>query len=89
MAKETMNMEQLPGSNLVYLPADDGSSGILLNVGLIRIVDEICEGHCRVCFSETHQFSLQGKGADQLIVLLGSRAILVDGSRSKSMSETP
>jgi hypothetical protein len=83
-----MNMEHLPDPNLVYLPAADGSNGVLLNVGLIRMVDEISNGHCRVWFSETHQVSLHGKGADQFIVLLGSRAILTDGSRSTRVSET-
>ena len=89
MAKDKMNMEQLPDSNLVYLPADDGSDARLLNVELIRMVDEIRNGHCRVWFSETHQVSLHGKGADQFILLLGSRAILTDGSRSRTLSEIP
>jgi len=84
-----MNMGHLPDSNLVYVPADDGSDAILLNVELIRMVDEIRNGHCRVWFSETHQVSLHGKGADQIIVLLGSRAILTDGGRSTTLSEIP
>jgi hypothetical protein len=84
-----MNMEQLPNGNFVYLPADDGANGILLNVGLVRVVDEIREGHCRIWFSETHQFSLHDKAANQFIVLLGSRAILTDGRRSRAFSETP
>ena len=81
-------MEHLPDSNLVYLPAADGSNGVLLNVGLIRMVDEISDGHCRVWFSETHQVSLHGKGAKQFIVLLGNRVILTDGTRSTRVSET-
>jgi len=81
-------MEHLPDSNLVYLPAANGSNGVLLNVGLIRMVDEIHDGHCRVWFSETHQVSLHGKGANQFIVLLGSRVILTDGNRSTRVSET-
>jgi hypothetical protein len=84
-----MNMEQLSDATFVYLPADDGSNGILLNVGLVRVVDEIRDGHCRIWFSETHQFSLHDKGANQFIVLLGNRAILTDGSRSRASSETP
>ena len=34
--KAKMNMGQLPDSNLVYVPASDGSDAILLNVGFIR-----------------------------------------------------
>jgi len=87
--KEKMNMEQLPNANFVYLPAHDGSNSILLNVGLVRVVDEIRDGHCRIWFSETHEFSIHDKAANQFIVLLGSRAILMDGSRSRASSETP
>ena len=79
-------MEQETNPNLFALKSDDGAI-TLINLNLVRMVDEIRSDHCRLVFSESHAVEIHGTGAQLLLSTLAARSVSMDGSPLKGLGE--
>ncbi|MBZ5492940.1 MAG: hypothetical protein LAO76_18635 [Acidobacteriia bacterium] len=59
--------------------ANDNSQQ-LINLGQVRVIDEISKGHCRLVFSENYTHTLTGDGADSLVAQIVAHSVTIDGT---------
>jgi hypothetical protein len=58
----------------------NGNSQQLINLGQVRVIDEISKGHCRLIFSENNPHTLIGDGADSLVAQIVAHSVTIDGT---------
>jgi hypothetical protein len=78
---DTMSEKGVP--TFVLFSSDEGTG--LLNLGQIRMVDEIRDGHCRIHFSESHRVEMHGDGATKLMALLMGHSMTLSGEPSAAL----
>lgn len=54
-----------------------------LNLGLVRMIDEVTTDHCRLWFDENHSVEVSGPAVTAVLQFANSGVMLPDGSRPK------
>ena len=62
----------------MYISGNDGKE-FILNLNLVRMVDQIAAGHIRLLFGERHIVTLTGEMANEVLSLLVNNCIVSNG----------